>query len=80
MKQYCYVVVRIDTTKCPTRVLAHSADDHEPPRWDENTLPRLLRAGWVPLREMSMGNGHALVLLEKAAPAAALEPGPAREG
>jgi hypothetical protein len=69
MKQYCYVVVRMDVTKCPTRVLAQSADDREPPRWDEHTLQRLLRSGWVPLREMSMGHGHALILLEKDTPA-----------
>jgi len=68
MKHYCYVVARMDVTKCPTRVLAHSSDEHEQPRWDENTLQRLLRAGWLPLREMSMGNGHALILLEKEVP------------
>ena len=55
MKHYCYVVVRLDAMKCFTRVLAQSPANHEPARWDEATLQRLLQDGWQPAREVTLG-------------------------
>lgn len=64
MQHYCYVLVRLEAMKCFSRVLAQTPENREPPRWDELTLQRLLQQGWEPLREISLGNGQALVLLE----------------
>ncbi|HZU34813.1 MAG TPA: hypothetical protein VFA18_02830 [Gemmataceae bacterium] len=69
MKHYCYVLVRLDAMKCFTRVLAQSPANREPARWDEATLQRLLQDGWQPAREVTLGNGQALVLLERTAAA-----------
>lgn len=64
MKEFCYVLIRLDAMKCFARVLAGTLEVHESTRWDETALHRLLREGWRPVRETSLGNGQALILLE----------------
>ncbi len=65
MKQCCYVVARMDVLKCLTRVIATNTQGLDTSKWDETTLDQLMQDGWRPVREMAMGHGHALILLEK---------------
>lgn len=79
MKQYCYAIVMSDGIShdlWPTweeydRLDAIESDDEEDREiWlTRKTLPQLLKEGWRPVRETSMGGdgkgSHALVLLEK---------------
>ena len=37
----------------------------KPPFPAQEELPSLLAAGWRPLRETSMGDGHTLIILER---------------
>lgn len=64
MKEFCYVLIRMEAMKCFARILAGTLDAHGSTRWDEAALHRLLREGWRPVREISLGNGQALILLE----------------
>jgi hypothetical protein len=64
MKQ-CYVLTRMDVLKCFMKIIASNTNELDTSRWDEKALDNLMHDGWRPVREMALGHGCGLILLEK---------------